>query len=150
MRRSSFRRPVLACFTLLIAAPLLLAGCGNSERAVGSAANSESQWHTMTVTATAYTLAADETDDGPTGLAAWGDVLKPGMKAIAVSRDLIKMGLTHMARVKIEGLQGVYVVRDKMNKRWTNKIDILMTSKQKARKWGKRKVTIHWKPPDKS
>lgn len=144
----------VVCFVLLIAAPMLLGGCGDPGDSVSSAGSGEKHggdWHTMTVTASAYTLAADETDGGPTGLAAWGDVLKPGMNAIAVSHDLIKIGLTHMARVKIEGLPGVYVVRDKMNKRWTQKIDILMTSKQKASEWGERKVTIHWKPPpDKS
>ena len=90
----------------------------------------------------------EETKKGNIGLAAWGDMLKPGMKAIAVSRDLIDLGLTHRTEVKIEGLEGTYIVRDKMNKRWTKKIDIFMgMDLQKARKWGKRKVTIHWTKP---
>jgi 3D (Asp-Asp-Asp) domain-containing protein len=98
----------------------------------------------LEVTATAYTSHAGQTDDTPT-LAAWGDTLKPGMKAIAVSRDLIKMGLTHNTEVTIDGLDGTYLVLDKMNKRWTKKIDIYMgLDRKKAREWGKRKVIIRW------
>ncbi len=102
----------------------------------------------MTVTASAYTMRASETKKANIGLAAWGDQLKPGMKAIAVSRDLIKKGLGHKAEVRIEGLKGVYVVRDKMNRRWTKKIDIFMgTDVEAAKSWGVRKVVIHWTPP---
>jgi len=47
---------------------------------------------------------------------------------------------------KIEGLPGTYIVRDKMNKRWDDKIDIYMGLDIKAAKeWGKRTVTISWK-----
>ncbi|GAL15331.1 hypothetical protein JCM19233_6349 [Vibrio astriarenae] len=37
-----------------------------------------------------------------------GDRLKPGMKSIAVSRDLIALGLTHNQEVRIEGFEGTY------------------------------------------
>lgn len=114
-----------------------LTGCGGPDPGPQS----------LEVTATAYTLSPEETDDGPRGLAAWGDVLKPGMNAIAVSRDLIEMGLDHMTKVKIEGLEGTYVVMDKMAARWEKKIDILMSSREKAMEWGKRTVTIHWTNP---
>jgi len=98
----------------------------------------------MEVTATAYTSSPGETDSTPF-LAAWGDTLEPGMKAIAVSRDLLKLGLSHNKKVKIEGLEGSYIILDKMNKRWKKKIDIYMgTDVEKARKWGKKKVTIYW------
>lgn len=128
---------VAGCTGLLA---LALAACGNlDEEAAGS------DWNTLTVTASAYTLAADETDDGPPGLAAWGDVLKPGMRAIAVSRDLIRMGLGYGAIVKIDGLAGTYTVLDKMNRRWKKKIDILMASKKRALAWGRQQVTIHWR-----
>ena len=117
---------------------LLLAGC---ERGPGE--------HSMEVTASAYTMAEDETKKGNVGLAAWGDQLEPGMKAIAVSRDLIEEGLDHRTRVKIEGLEGEYVVLDKMNKRWEEKIDIFMgTDKEAAREWGKRTVEISWVIPE--
>jgi 3D (Asp-Asp-Asp) domain-containing protein len=98
----------------------------------------------LEVTASAYTSRAGETDSTPS-LAAWGDTLKPHMKAIAVSQDLIKMGLSHGVKVSIDGLTGTYTVLDKMNKKWTKKIDIYMgLDTKKAKEWGKQKVTIHW------
>lgn len=97
---------------------------------------------TIKVTATAYNSVRAQTNANPTR-AAWGDRLKPGMKVIAVSRDLLTMGLTRGARVKISGLPGEYVVLDKMNKRWSRKIDIYMGKDiQAARNWGRRSVTI--------
>ena len=108
-----------------------LFGCGGGEQS-------------LKVTASAYTSSVGETDDTP-NLAAWGDTLKPGMKSIAVSRDLIDMGLTHNQEVTIEGLDGTYLVLDKMNKRWKKKIDIYMGEDvNKARQWGKKEVVIHW------
>jgi len=104
------------------------------------------EYHELEVTATAYNTVKNQTQGDPF-VAAWGDTLKPGMKAIAVSRDLIDSGLVHMTPVIIEGLEGEYIVRDKMNARWRNKIDIYMEdSVQKAREWGKQEVTIRWKP----
>ncbi|MBO6849287.1 MAG: 3D domain-containing protein [Marinobacter sp.] len=120
--------------TLFIAlAATTLVGCsgGNSQ--------------TQEVTATAYNSVNSQTKAGDPALTAWGDTLKPGMKAIAVSRDLIEDGLTHGTEVTIEGMSGTYIVRDKMNKRWKDKIDIYMGVDVKAaREWGKRTVTISW------
>lgn len=105
------------------------------------------QQASMQVSATAYTLRAEETKPHSPGIAAWGDRLTPGMKAIAVSRDLIDLGITHGTQVTIEGLEGVYVVRDKMHWRWRRKIDIFMGHDvAAARRWGRRKVTIKWQP----
>ncbi|WP_297791286.1 hypothetical protein [uncultured Marinobacter sp.] len=101
--------------------------------------------NTKEVTATAYNSVNSQTKAGDPTLTAWGDTLKPGMKAIAVSRDLIEDGLTHGTEVTIDGLPGTYIVRDKMNKRWKDKIDIYMGVDVKAaREWGKRTVTISW------
>ena len=99
----------------------------------------------LKVTATAYTSHVDQTDSTP-NIAAWGDRLKPGMKSIAVSRDLLNVyGLKHKQKVRIKGLEGEYLVLDKMNKRWRKKIDIYMgMNKKKAFRWGKRKVEILW------
>jgi 3D (Asp-Asp-Asp) domain-containing protein len=99
----------------------------------------------LEVTATAYTSSPGETNSN-TSLTAWGDKLKPGMKAIAVSQDLIEMGLSHNKRVEIDGLKGTYIVLDRMHKRWKRKIDIYMGSDvKKAKEWGKRKIKIYWK-----
>ena len=118
----------------LLLAALPTAGCETGE------------WRSLEVTASAYTLRPQETKDYAPGVAAWGDELEPGMKAIAVSRDLIPMGLDHETEVKIEGLPGTWIVRDKMNRRWERKIDIFMGRVvEAAREWGKRTVTIRWR-----
>ena len=99
---------------------------------------------TRKVTATAYNSLPGQTDSRPNE-AAWGDTLEPGMKAIAVSSDLLAMGLTRNTRVKIKGLPGTYRVLDRMPSRWSNKIDIYMgTDRQKALQWGRRNVEISW------
>ncbi len=100
--------------------------------------------HTLKVTATAYNSLPAQTDKHP-NLAAWSDRLIPGMKAIALSRDLLAMGLTRGTKVKISGLKGEYVVLDKMHRRWHRRIDIYMGNNLKAAKrWGRRTVTISW------
>lgn len=96
----------------------------------------------MHVTATAYNSVRAQTNSNPS-IAAWGDRLKPGMKAIAVSRDLLKKGLKRGVKVKISGLPGEYVVLDKMHHRWRNKIDIYMGKDiRAAKRWGRKKVTL--------
>ncbi|GAB3673620.1 3D domain-containing protein [Salinisphaera aquimarina] len=107
------------------------------------------EWKELSVSATAYNSVAWQTTKNKPAIAAWGDELKPGMRVIAVSRDLIEQGLTNGARVKIEGLPGVYVVRDKMNRRWRKKIDIYMGKDiSAAREWGIQKnIQITWADP---
>ncbi len=106
---------------------------------------SEKNKRKMTVTATAYTSHVNQTDSTP-NIAAWGDRLKPGMKIIAVSRDMLDVyGLKHLTKVRIKGLEGEYLVMDKMNKRWKKKIDIYMgMDLKKAYKWGRKKVELQW------
>jgi 3D (Asp-Asp-Asp) domain-containing protein len=100
------------------------------------------------VTATAYNSTKSQTNHDPT-TAAWGDRLEPGMKAIAVSDDLLDVGLTRGTRVRIDGLPGEYVVLDRMPSQWNNRIDIYMgDDTSAARRWGKREVRIHWAPLD--
>ncbi len=102
------------------------------------------QFDTLNVVATAYNSTEVQTKKGNIGIAAWGDTLKPGIKAIAVSRDLIDSGLTHNTEVVIEGFEGTYLVKDKMNKRWTNKIDIYMgLNEEKAVNWGKQEIQVY-------
>ena len=99
----------------------------------------------LRIHATAYTSHRRQTDKTPF-LAAWNNRLRPGMKSIAVSRDLIsKYGIGNGKRVRISGLSGTYVVKDKMNKRFRKRIDIYMgMNRRKALRWGKRSVTIYW------
>lgn len=100
--------------------------------------------HVLKVTATAYTSTVCQTDNTPY-LAAWNNRLKPSVKSIAVSRDLLDLGLTNGTKVRIDGYKHNYTVLDKMNKRWKKKIDIYMgCDRKRALKWGKRTVTIRW------
>jgi 3D (Asp-Asp-Asp) domain-containing protein len=111
---------------------------------LAASASADSVERALAVTATAYNSLPEQTDADP-HLAAWGDPLAPGMKVIAVSRDLIPLGLDHRTSVKIEGLPGVYVVLDKMHQRWEKRIDIYMGHDlDAARTWGKRRVEISW------
>jgi len=99
----------------------------------------------LEVRASAYNSVHTQTQGNPRRTA-WGDTLQPGMQAIAVSRDLIALGLRHEAEVEIEGLPGRWVVRDKMARRWKRKIDIYMGDDvEAARDWGVRTVTIRWR-----
>jgi 3D (Asp-Asp-Asp) domain-containing protein len=98
----------------------------------------------MEVRATAYNSVPEQTDDTPDE-GAWGDILDPEIKSIAVSRDLLEMGLTKNTIVEIEGLPGKYLVLDKMNSRWEKKIDIFMGKDvDQALQWGIQTVTIKW------
>lgn len=102
----------------------------------------ETDWDTICVTATAYNSVDYQTENNP-NITAWGDTLKPGMNAIAVSRDLMKLGLDHNAKIKIEGFDSIFLVKDKMHYRWRNKIDIYMGKDvEKARQFGRKKLNI--------
>lgn len=108
-------------------------------------ANDKTEEVTKMVTATAYNSVESQTKKGNPSLTAWGDTLVPGQLAIAVSRDLIELGLEHGKEVEIEGFPGTYIVKDKMNKRWTKRIDIYMgLDKEAALDWGKQKVEIRF------
>lgn len=105
------------------------------------------EWVGLEVTASAFNSVVWQTDGYPTQ-AAWGDTLKPGMKAIAVSRDLIKLGLTHNTMVRIDTFPDTFYVKDKMHWKWRNKIDVYMGNDiGKAREWGKKKVMICYAIP---
>jgi len=138
VQKFSDRKPALlkASFTSIKSKRVLKVKGSNRNKAYA---------RSLRVTATAYTSHANQTDSTP-NIAAWGDRLKPGMKSIAVSRDLLKVyGLKHGQKVRIKGLKGEYRVLDKMNKRWKKKIDIYMgMDKRRAFRWGRRKVHIYW------
>jgi len=103
--------------------------------------------HVLKVTATAYCNRRGRSHTK----GAWGHKISPGMKIIAVSRDLLEHGLPVGTEVKIDGLPGTYRVKDKMGARWRKRIDIYMGDNRKAmHAWGKRKVTIRWTDPPSS
>jgi len=101
-------------------------------------------WKSIEVTATAYNSLAYQTSSNP-HITAFGDSLKPGLKYIAVSRDLLTLGLKHNTPVIIEGKEGIYLVKDKMNRRWEKRIDIYMgVDVEAAKEWGRKKVNISY------
>ncbi|MEY8849054.1 3D domain-containing protein [Psychroserpens sp. XS_ASV72] len=103
------------------------------------------EWKTIEVRATAYNSLSYQTDADP-HITAFGDSLKPGLKYIAVSRDLLQLGLVHNTLVKVDGLDGTYLVKDKMHRRWRKTIDIYMgTDVESAKEWGRRKVNISYR-----
>lgn len=102
-------------------------------------------WDSINVVASAYNSTVRQTNGNP-NITAFGDSLKPGLKYIAVSRDLLRKGLKHNTPVIIEGFEGIYMVKDKMHHRWRNHIDIYMgTDIEAAKEWGRRKVCIDFR-----
>jgi 3D (Asp-Asp-Asp) domain-containing protein len=109
---------------------------------LASSAGSASERRWLEVDVTAYNATVAQTDRTP-WVAAWGDRLRPGMRAIAVSRDLLSLGLDRGTRVEIDGLPGEYVVLDKTHRRWTRRVDLFMGADvRKALNWGRRKMRI--------
>ena len=86
-----------------------------------------------TVTVTAYTASRDECDQDPGRTAIMAKPV-PGWTA-AVSRDLLGEGWVFGDRVWIEGV-GVFEIADVMNAKWTQRIDVLVGTKDQARKFG--------------
>ncbi|WP_405246360.1 3D domain-containing protein [Cellulophaga sp. Asnod2-G02] len=102
-------------------------------------------WQPLKVTVTAYNSLPSQTTAQNANIAAWGDTLKPGMKTIAVSRDLMRKGLKYNTMVRIDTFPDTFLVKDKMHFRHRNKIDVYMgTNKKKAKEWGRKKLTIFY------
>lgn len=97
----------------------------------------------LRVKALAYTGCTTKSKRSPRG--AWGDPLTPGVKAVAISPDLMKFGLDHGDTIRIEGLPGEYKVLDVMHGRHAKAIDIFYGDDEcGAREWGNRSLTITW------
>ena len=105
----------------------------------------------LNVRASAYNSVPYQTRPGTSGtITAWGDTLVDSIPSIAISRDLLDSGLTYGTMVKIHGYRQKFVVNDKMNRRYRNKIDIHFGKDIKAaRKFGiKKNLRICWEVPD--
>lgn len=103
---------------------------------------SYTDWKSIVVTASAYN-SLDAQGVGNPSITAWGDTLNVEVQSVAVSRDLIERGIGYGTPIKIKGLEGVFLVNDKMHWRWKNKIDIYMgTDRKRALQWGRRTVEI--------
>lgn len=104
----------------------------------------EESERSLVVTATAYNSVPSQTGR-VSDIGAWGDRLTPGMKVIAVTPDLLALGLKRGDKVRIEGVAGEWTVMDKVPARWQRRIDLFMGKDVRAaRRWGKRQVEISW------
>jgi len=95
----------------------------------------------VVVDATIYHAVEGQTDSTPL-ITASGKHINPnnpaGHRWIAVSRDLEKLGFVFGEKVLVTGaeqMDGVYVVEDRMNRRWTKRIDFLVNETMKGGRW---------------
>ena len=95
----------------------------------------------VTVTGTIYHAVEAQTDSTPFITASNRVINKDnpgGHRWIAVSRDLEALGYTFGTRVCVENagpMHGYWTVQDRMNKRWTMRIDFLVNQEIKGGKW---------------
>lgn len=129
-------------FILYIVLFLVLFSCKEKETD-----ESKFNWYIHEVTVSAYNSVFWQTQGNP-NITAWGDTLKSGIKVVAVSRDLLALGIEHNTMLTIESLPDTFYVKDKMNCRWRNRIDIYMGKNiRKAREWGRKKLFICYALP---
>ena len=131
-----YSRLFLATFFLLII--LTFTSCSTLQKIP------QEKQQTIVVTATAFNSLPKQGQGDP-NIGAWGDRITPGINAIAVSADLLSLGLSRGTKVRIDGLPNEYVVLDRMPPKWEKRIDIYMGNDVKAaRSWGRREVKIYW------
>lgn len=98
------------------------------------------------ITATVYHAERKQTDNTPFITADGTDIRKSKDKILSVSHNLLKQNggyLSYGDSVLIKGtskFDGIWVVRDTMNKRFKNRIDFLIPKKTKHGKW--KKITL--------
>ena len=94
------------------------------------------------VTATVYNATVDQCNSDPLTTAD-GSYIEisdiDNLNWIAVSRDLLRDGLSYGDVVELihsdSTICGLYEIHDCMNKRWTRRIDILMSDDIKTGRW---------------
>lgn len=132
---------------ILLILTLLPKIVGNSEFKSEMSMTQHSENNTEVVTLTTYTPMLGETDSSP-NITASGfkiDVKNPKKhKIIAISRDLKrKWKFNQKVRIRKAGkYNGVYTIKDVMNKRHKKRIDILVGPKEKPIKLRNVQVTL--------
>jgi 3D (Asp-Asp-Asp) domain-containing protein len=103
----------------------------------------------LTVTATIYHATPFQTDSTPDRTATNFKINmnNPELhRIIAVSRDLEAKGFKMNSIVVVSNagdMNGLWVVRDRMHKRWTNRIDFLVDETLKGGKWNNVKIKLY-------
>jgi len=128
LKRDYMKKMLITSVIVVLLLTLLVTLCGHK--------SSKSTKFSSTVYLTTYTIDPRQTDNTPL-ITASGFKLHPRNprkhRIIAVSRDL-KRRFKYGQRVKIQGagkMDGVYVIHDIMNKRFSKRIDILINPKDK-------------------
>lgn len=91
--------------------------------------------YSRVVTLTGYSSTPDQTDDTPF-ITARGTHVRDGI----VAANFLPFG----TKLKIDGFgDKIFVVEDRMNKRYTSRVDIWFASREEALQFGIRTLTIH-------
>ncbi len=100
-----------------------------------SKVKSKSILKTYVVSASAYSSSVDETDDTPF-ITAKGTYVRDGI----VAANFLPFGTA----IKIPALYGnkIFVVEDRMNKRYNLNVDLWFPSKELAKQFGRKTITI--------
>jgi 3D (Asp-Asp-Asp) domain-containing protein len=90
---------------------------------------------TYVVMASAYSSTPDQTDSTPF-ITAWGTQVRDGI----IAANFLPFG----TKIKMPELYGdkIFVVEDRMNRRYTYKIDVWFPERSQAMEFGNKKVTI--------
>ena len=129
----------------IVSIPMLIGNYRHNRQLVEEEKKKKKDYRVVSVTM--YTVDPLQTDSSPTETASGFivDSLNPKKhRIIAISHDLRRI-LKFGKKVRIEGIgkyNGVYVVRDLMNSRFKNKIDILINPDDKARSFRKTKLFV--------
>lgn len=98
------------------------------------------------VTATIYNAVPEQTDSDPLITASLKEIDPNNpQRWIAVSRDLEELGITLGSVVCIDNagdMNGEWAVEDRMNKRWTRRIDFLVHDSIRLGKWTNVKIRL--------
>mgnify|MGYP001593081784 FL=1 len=100
-----------------------------------TAKNAATKTREMIVSATAYSSTPDQTDDSPF-VTAWNTRVRDGI----VAANFLPFG----TRIKIPEIYGdkIFVVEDRMNRRYWHKVDIWFPDRQSALEFGLRTIKI--------
>lgn len=101
----------------------------------GSKAKAKKAMKTYVVSASAYSSSVDETDDTPF-ITAKGTYVRDGI----VAANFLPFGTA----IKIPSLYGnkIFVVEDRMNSRYNLNVDVWFPSKELAKQFGRKTITI--------
>ena len=96
---------------------------------------------TVEVTSTVYHATPEQCNEdyGHTATNFKLDTLNPYKhRIVAISRDLESKGFKMNDTITVTGTgiyDGTWIIRDRMNKRWTNRIDFLINKEMRIGKW---------------